>query len=60
MSQVTSKDGTAIAYERVGAGPPLILIDGALCSRACLSASALTLFRRRCTRDRNFKRAPFA
>jgi len=34
MSQVTSKDGTAIAYERVGDGPPLILIDGALCSRA--------------------------
>ena len=34
MSRVTSRDGTAIAYERVGAGPPLILIDGALCSRA--------------------------
>ena len=33
MSQVTSKDGTAIAYERVGQGPPLILVDGALCSR---------------------------
>jgi pimeloyl-ACP methyl ester carboxylesterase len=34
MSQVTSKDGTPIAYERVGQGPPLILVDGALCSRA--------------------------
>jgi pimeloyl-ACP methyl ester carboxylesterase len=34
MSQVTSKDGTAIAYDRVGDGPPLILVDGALCSRA--------------------------
>jgi len=34
MSQVKSKDGTTIAYERVGAGPPLILVDGALCSRA--------------------------
>lgn len=34
MSQVNSKDGTAIAYERVGKGPPLILVDGALCSRA--------------------------
>jgi pimeloyl-ACP methyl ester carboxylesterase len=34
MSQVTSKDGTAIAYQRVGDGPPLILVDGALCSRA--------------------------
>jgi len=34
MSQVKSKDGTPIAYERVGDGPPLILVDGALCSRA--------------------------
>jgi len=34
MSRVTSRDGTAIAYERLGAGPPLILVDGALCSRA--------------------------
>jgi pimeloyl-ACP methyl ester carboxylesterase len=34
MGRVTSRDGTAIAYERVGAGPPLILVDGALCSRA--------------------------
>ena len=34
MSQVTSKDGTTIAYERSGRGPALILVDGALCSRA--------------------------
>jgi pimeloyl-ACP methyl ester carboxylesterase len=34
MSRIISKDGTEIAYERVGQGPPLILIDGALCSRA--------------------------
>jgi pimeloyl-ACP methyl ester carboxylesterase len=34
MSHVTSKDGTRIAYERRGDGPPLILVDGALCSRA--------------------------
>jgi len=27
---VTSNDGTLIAYERVGAGSPLILIDAAL------------------------------
>ena len=32
--KVTSKDGTDIAYTRVGAGPPLILVDGALCDRA--------------------------
>lgn len=34
MTRVTSKDGTAIAYERSGSGPALILVDGALCSRA--------------------------
>ena len=34
MSQVKSKDGTTIAYERSGSGPALILVDGALCSRA--------------------------
>jgi pimeloyl-ACP methyl ester carboxylesterase len=34
MSQVTSKDGTKIAYTRTGCGPAIILVDGALCSRA--------------------------
>jgi pimeloyl-ACP methyl ester carboxylesterase len=34
MNQVISRDGTAIAYERSGQGPALILVDGALCSRA--------------------------
>jgi pimeloyl-ACP methyl ester carboxylesterase len=34
MNRVTSRDGTEIAYERVGSGPSLILVDGALCSRA--------------------------
>jgi pimeloyl-ACP methyl ester carboxylesterase len=33
MSTVRSKDGTTIAYERTGAGPPLIIVDGALCYR---------------------------
>lgn len=33
MQQVTSTDGTTIAYTRIGAGPPLILVDGALCYR---------------------------
>jgi len=33
MSEVTPKDGTRIAYERLGSGPPVVLIDGALCSR---------------------------
>jgi pimeloyl-ACP methyl ester carboxylesterase len=34
MSTVTSADGTTIAYERVGSGLPLILVDGAMCYRA--------------------------
>src|SRR5438876_8042989 len=35
MSQVRSRDGTTIAYDRLGGeGPSLILVDGALCSRA--------------------------
>ena len=34
MSQVTSKDGTAIAFDKVGAGQPVILVDGAICYRA--------------------------
>jgi pimeloyl-ACP methyl ester carboxylesterase len=34
MSRVTSKDGTTIAFDRLGEGPPVILMDGALCYRA--------------------------
>jgi pimeloyl-ACP methyl ester carboxylesterase len=34
MSTVVSKDGTTIAYDRRGQGPALVLVDGALCSRA--------------------------
>lgn len=29
----TSADGTRIAFERIGSGPPLVLVDGALCYR---------------------------
>jgi pimeloyl-ACP methyl ester carboxylesterase len=34
VNKVTSRDGTAIAFNRSGQGRPVILIDGALCSRA--------------------------
>jgi pimeloyl-ACP methyl ester carboxylesterase len=34
QNTVTSKDGTVIAFSRVGEGPALILVDGALCYRA--------------------------
>ncbi|MDQ0116227.1 pimeloyl-ACP methyl ester carboxylesterase [Paenibacillus harenae] len=33
MNIVYSRDGTAIAYDKIGSGFPLILVDGALCSR---------------------------
>ncbi|ABC82894.1 alpha/beta fold hydrolase [Anaeromyxobacter dehalogenans] len=33
MDRVISRDGTPIAFERHGAGPALIVVDGALCSR---------------------------
>jgi len=34
MKAVRSQDGTAIAFDQSGDGPALILVDGALCSRA--------------------------
>jgi pimeloyl-ACP methyl ester carboxylesterase len=34
MSKVTSQDGTPIAYDQKGAGPPVILVGGALNSRS--------------------------
>ena len=33
MEKVFSKDGTPIAFDRVGSGPAFILVDGALCYR---------------------------
>jgi len=36
-----SKDGTAIAFDRIGGGSPVILIDGALCYRALGSSRPL-------------------
>lgn len=33
MPTLRSPDGTMIAYDRLGSGPPVVLVDGALCSR---------------------------
>ena len=33
MSTAASADGTSIAYELLGEGPPVILVDGAMCYR---------------------------
>ncbi len=33
MPFVTSKDGTQIGYSVVGSGPPIVLVDGAMCWR---------------------------
>jgi pimeloyl-ACP methyl ester carboxylesterase len=52
VKKVTSKDGTSIAYEQRGSGPPLVLVDGAFCRRgfgpmptlAPLLASRFTVF----------------
>lgn len=50
MNRVTSKDGTAIAFDRSGKGPAIILVGGALADRsagaplAALLAPHLTVF----------------
>ena len=41
MQTVTSTDGTAIAFSRAGAGPALVLVDGAMCFRGMGPMSAL-------------------
>ncbi len=41
MKTVISRDGTTIAHDVVGEGPPLILVDGALCHRTFGPAAKL-------------------
>lgn len=40
METVTSADGTTIAFERLGSGPPVILLPGATCTRGVLAPLA--------------------
>jgi pimeloyl-ACP methyl ester carboxylesterase len=41
VTAARSADGTAIAHTRIGSGPPVILVDGALCRRAFGPATKL-------------------
>jgi pimeloyl-ACP methyl ester carboxylesterase len=46
MKQITSADGTTIAYERFGSGHPIVLVGGALCDRTAHRPLAEELGRR--------------
>lgn len=69
MSVATSGDGTPIAYETHGSGPPLVLVDGALCrrdfgpmgplARALADRFAVTIYDRR-GRGESGAREPYA
>lgn len=41
MPPVTSSDGTPIAYDQIGAGPTVILVDGALSYRGYMGSGSL-------------------
>lgn len=41
MPHLTSPDGTTIAYDRVGDGPSIVLVDGAMCYRGAGPMDAL-------------------
>ena len=43
MESVSSRDGTSIAYETYGQGPPLITVCGATCDRALMRPTAQAL-----------------
>jgi pimeloyl-ACP methyl ester carboxylesterase len=43
MRTVTSAVGTAIAFDRLGAGPPVILLAGAFCTRSTTAPLASVL-----------------
>jgi hypothetical protein len=40
MDKVTSRDGTQIAFDRLGDGPPVIVVGGAMCDRALTGPTA--------------------
>jgi pimeloyl-ACP methyl ester carboxylesterase len=46
MEKVTSRDGTTIAFDRLGDGPPVIVVCGAMCDRALMRPTAQELAKR--------------
>jgi pimeloyl-ACP methyl ester carboxylesterase len=46
MNTVTSSDGTTIAFDRLGDGPPVIVVGGAMCDRALTGPTAEELAKR--------------
>jgi pimeloyl-ACP methyl ester carboxylesterase len=40
METVTSSDGTTIAFDRLGDGPPVVVVGGLLCDRALTRPTA--------------------
>jgi pimeloyl-ACP methyl ester carboxylesterase len=40
MDMATSRDGTPIAFDRLGGGPPVIVVCGAMCDRALMRPTA--------------------
>jgi pimeloyl-ACP methyl ester carboxylesterase len=49
MPTVLSKDGTAIAFDRAGSGPPLILVAGALSDRSVSAPGLIPLLQSKFT-----------
>jgi pimeloyl-ACP methyl ester carboxylesterase len=43
MDKITSSDGTLIAFDRLGDGPPVIVVGGAMCDRALTRPTAVEL-----------------
>src|ERR687894_1285258 len=46
MDKVSSRDGTSIAFDRLGDGPPVIVVCGAMCDRALMRPTAEELAKR--------------
>ncbi|MFS8615809.1 MAG: hypothetical protein FWJ85_03220 [Solitalea sp.] len=55
MEKVISKDGTTIAFKKLGKGPALILVGGSFEQRAMDSETSRLAAQRKSTPDPNFR-----